>query len=304
MERALGKFESLFSCSVGGGRSYRMTYPAGYLRYLESLGECRCIVAEKDDKIIGMLGGVLLRMRAPDGGERPVVFVEEVKLLPAMQRTGALWPLLDRFQPWALSRSDITMSVVLEETPIKPSAYTGRAGIVPFRDVSKTMVLRVPSTDNRLQPGDDRFVVTDADGSERHRELTTGRYAVLSGGAEQRSVMPPVWLVHPKGTACGRLEDRRKVRQVTMDDASELRPLFLGSFAFRDADAGVELILVALRRCARLGYTALRMAVSLEEFQGLANITGRQQGISALPASVYATGVTTDAPWNLSGLEI
>ena len=82
LAHALAGFGSLFSCSVGGGRSYRMTYPTGYLRYLESLGECRCIVAEKDDKIVGMLGGVVLRMRLPHGGERPVVFVEEVKLLP------------------------------------------------------------------------------------------------------------------------------------------------------------------------------------------------------------------------------
>jgi hypothetical protein len=304
LARALAGFEALFSCSLGGGRTYRMTYPAGYLHYLESLGESRCFAAEKNGQIIGMIGGAVMRLRLPSGSEQAVVFVEEVKLMPAVQRTGALWPLLDQFQPWALARSDLVISVVLDETPIKPSAYTGRAGIVPFREVSRLMVLRVPAGADGLKPGDDRFVAPEAVGAECHRQLTTGRYAVLSDGAEQRSVMPPVWLVHPRGTACGRLEDRRKVRHVTMDDGSELQPLFLGSFAFRDADAGMELVLLALRHCARLGYTALRMAVAMEDFQGLVRISGRRQDILAITASVYATGVTTDAPWNLSGLEI
>jgi hypothetical protein len=148
------------------------------------------------------------------------------------------------------------------------------------------------------------MVGTDGIGRECHRHLTQGRYTVLSQGAGTRSMMEPVWLVHPSGAACGRLEDRRKVRQVTVDDGSELRPLFLGSFAFRDARAGVELVLAALRHCAAFGFTALRLAVTLEEFQQLRQAAGRTEGIHSIPAAVYATGVTGDVPWNLSGLEI
>lgn len=302
--KALAEFESLFSCSLGGGRSYRMTYPAGYLRYLQSLGESCCIASETKGRIVGMIGGAVLRLRVPNGDECPLVFIEEVKLLPEMRRMGTLWPLLSRCQQWALSKSDLMISVVLDETEIKPSAYTGRAGLVPFRELSKIIVLRIVPGPDRPHPAADRMVGTEGIGRECHRHLTRGRYTILSQGAEHRSVMKPVWLVHPSGAACGRLEDRRRVRQVTVDDGSELRPLFLGSFAFRDARAGVELVLAALRHCAAFGFTALRVAVTQEEFQQLRQAAGRTEGILPIPAAVYATGVLEVAPWNLSGLEV
>ena len=81
-----------------------------------------------------------LYLRQPDGSERPIAFIEEVKLVPAARRGRALLPLLQGVQEWVLDRADASLSVVLDETEVKPNSYTGRLGIKPFREVSRIAV--------------------------------------------------------------------------------------------------------------------------------------------------------------------
>ena len=167
------------------------------------------------------------------------------------------------------------------------------------------MVVRLPVTPGEgTHREDGRFLARREEGEQLYKRLARGRYAVLGGAPEARSVAPPEWMAHPGGLACARFEDRRKVRQLIADDGSELRPAYLACFAFHDPQAAVDLIVAALHRAEPLGYRALRFSLPPADLAMLQRVLGPGV-IEGNGGSIFATAAAnTGALWNLNAAEI
>ncbi len=246
-----------------------------------------------------------MNLLLPEGGTRPAVYIADVKLLPAEQRKLTTARLLQKGIEWGRTKCDLWFTVTMDGTPQKPPDYTGRAGIPPFSEAGKLMVVRVPvNAGGGAHPSDDRLVAPREKGVALFKRLARGRYAVLGGSPEARSVSPPAWLAHPNGLACARFEDRRKVRRLIADDGSELRPAYLSCFAFQDPRAAVDLIAAGLARAGALGYRALRFCMPPADLAKVQSVLGPGV-IQGSGGAVFATAsAKRGALWNLNASEV
>ena len=303
-QRALGEFESMFLSPFAPGRFLRIDYGSDRTAFIRTLGESKCLAAEKDGQIVGFIEMALVNLLLPNGAARPAVYFADIKMLPDARKTIASGRILQKAAAWAGAKTDLWFTVALDDTPLKPPEYSGRAGIPAFSEAGRMMVVRLPvTTGDGMRPEDGRFLARYEEGEEIYRRLARGRYALLGGAPADRSVTPPTWLAHPGGLACGRFEDRRKVRRLIADDGSELRPAYLACFAFQDPQAAVDLIIAALRRAESLGYRALRLCMPPRDLVALQCVLG--PGVLAgTGATVYAFGAAQVAEWNISASEV
>src|SRR5262249_29169328 len=177
----------------------------------------------------------------------------------------------------------------MDGTRVTPERYTGRLGIPPFRELGNVMVLRL-STKSDGGRRDDRFLSAAGPTADCYRRLSAGRYASPGGDPAERSEIAPVWLTHPDGSACGRLEDTRRAKRLIADDGTEMRSAHLSAFAFRDLAAGVELLHEAIRRAGSLGFPALFVAVPAAEAAGIRAALPGVEAVAA-PATVFGAGL-------------
>jgi hypothetical protein len=188
----------------------------------------------------------------------------------------------------------------MDGTRASPSSYTGRLGVESFRAVGKVFVLRFAA----VQTGDDRCsTVPDAQGEERYRSLSACRYVAAGGDPAQRSESAPLWLVEPNGLACGRLEDTVRAKRLFDNDNNEMRSAHLACFAWRSAEAAMEVLHSARRRAAERGLGALFVAIAEQDMALLERALRGVDRVTA-PATIYAAGLPLDAPWNINTSEI
>jgi hypothetical protein len=251
------------------------------------------------------MDAALVRLLLPDGTERKSAYVADVKLLPAERRKVMTGRLLQAAMAWGWEESHFIFSVTLDVVPMKPVEYSGRAGIPPLSPVGRVVVVRAPVMyGDGLRLGDEAYLTQSAEGERAFLRMMRGRYALPGGMPWVRSTAPPVWLVHPGGGACGRFEDRRKVRQLIADDGTEMRPAYLSCFGCTERAAGVELIAAALRRAAELGYRALRLCVGPGDLP-LVREAAAGRDIQATGGNIYATEqAAPGAEWTLNASEV
>jgi hypothetical protein len=302
LARALAAFEEQFTYPLGPGRRFRISHGDDYPRFFRAIGEAACFVAERDGRVSGTLGAALRRLRSPDGGERPAVYLGDLKVGPDARGGPVLWRLASAAVAWAAGRADAAFGVVMDGTAVTPERYTGRLAVPAFQRLGGVAVLRVPTADAR-DPADDSLTAPAERGEARYRALTAGRYACPGGDPAERSQVVPAWLVRPDGSACGRLEDTRRAKRLFADDGAEMRSAHLSAFAYGDVSAGAALVAAARRRAGRLGFPALFAAVADREADGLCTALG-VPGVVRAPAAVYGTGLAAGALWNVNTAEI
>ena len=305
LQRGLDEFEAMFTVPFAPGRSYRIDYGSDRTAFIRSLGESKCLAAENEGRIVGFLEMALVNLLLPNGATRPAVYIADIKMLPEARATITTARILQKGIEWARARSDLWFTAALDGTPVKPPDYTGRAGIPKFSEAGRLTVVRLPvSAGDGQRETDGRLLARNGEGEELFKQLARGRCGVLGGGAEARSVEPPVWMAHPSGLACGRFEDRRKVRRLIADDGNELRPAYFSCFAFQDAEAAVDLIEAGLRRAESLGFRALRFCLPPGDLAMLQRVVG-PVAIHGNGGAVFATAKEeTGEIWNLSAAEI
>ena len=305
LQRRIQEFEASFVMPLGNGRAFRIDYGADRTAFIRTLGESRSFVAESDGRITGLIEMAMVDLLLPCGQTKAAAYIADIKMLPEARGSIATGRLLARASAWGVSNTDLAFTVTLDGAPIKPPSYTGRLGIPAFSDAGRLSVVRLPVTQaERMRPGDERMLAGDEEGEAVHRRLTQGRYALLGCASGLRSAEPPVWLTHPGGMACGRFEDRRKVRRLIADDGTELRPAYLSCFAFQDPQAAIDLILAALRRAGSLGYRAVRLCMPADDLALLQRVLGPGV-IEGTGGTVFATAAAeVKAPWNLNAAEI
>jgi hypothetical protein len=302
LARALTAFEVQFTYPLGPGRSFRVSHGDEYPRFFAAIGEAACFVAERRGCVLGTLGAALRRLALPGGGECPVIYLGDLKVAPSARGGMALPRLVRAAQDWAGGRADAAFGVVMDGTRVTPERYTGRLGIPPLRELGKVLVLRLGAA-NDGAGADDRFTATAAAADACYRRLSAGRYASPGGNPAERSEMDPVWLVHPDGSSCGRLEDTRRAKRLVADDGTEMCSAHLSGFAFQVRRAGVELLREALRRAGLLGFPALFVAVAAPEAEGVRTAL-EGVGAVAAPATVFGTGLEPFPFWNINTAEV
>jgi hypothetical protein len=302
LARALADFETQFTYPLGPGRYFRISHGDDYPRFFRAIGTAACFVAEREGRVLGTLGTAVRRLTLPEGSERSVVYVGDLKVAPEARGGMTLPRLVRAAQEWAASQADAAFGVVMDGTRVTPERYTGRLGIPAFRELGKVIVLRLPA----LRDGgrhDDRLASTDESAAACYQRLSAGRCASPGGNPAERSEIAPLWLLHPDGSACGRLEDTRRAKRLVTDDGTEMRSAHLSAFAFRDVRAGVELLRDALRRAGALGFPALFVAVPAAEADAIRTALEGVDAVAA-PATVFGAGLEPFPLWNINTSEI
>jgi hypothetical protein len=108
-------------------------------------------------------------------------------------------------------------------------------------------------------------------------------------------------LVHPRGTACGLLEDTTLAKRLHWEDRGEIRAAHLSCFAFSDAQDARELLDAALGEASRRGFDSLFVAVADPD---LGPLSGALPAAAASRAAIYARGLGAGAAWNISTSEV
>jgi hypothetical protein len=299
---ALAEFEAQFTYPLGPGRTFRISRGSDYPRFFRAIGQGASFVAEAEGRVLGALGMAVRPLALPDGSERLVAYLGDLKIAPAARGGWALVSLARSALAWAGPHVEAAFSVVMDGTPVTPVRYTGRAGLPAFRELGNVIVFRIATGDVPLEPAADHWVTTAAAGMECYRRLRAGRYACPGGQPAERSEIAPLALLDPEGSACGQLEDTRKAKRLLADDGSELLSAHLSSFAFRTSAAGAELLRVARSHAAERGFPALFVAVAAPEAEALREALGPIEMVAA-PATVYGTGLPAGA-WNINTSEI
>jgi hypothetical protein len=266
------------------------------------MGEGACFVAEREGMILGVMSAALRLLALPDGEERLVVYIGDVKIDPSARGGRTLPRLAAAVRQWAEGRAHAAFAVVMDGTAATPSRYTGRLGIPLFSELGKVLVLRLPTSGIPADP-DNRWITTGERGGACYLSLSAGRYACPGGNPAERSEMEPLWLMEPGGQACGRLEDTRLAKRLIADDGVEMQSAHLSCFAYRDRRAGLELLKLALRHAAGRGMPALFLAVAAPEADDFCRLLEGLGGVLA-PATVYGAGLAPGPLWNINTAEI
>ena len=336
LARALTEFEEPFTYPLGSDRSFRITHGDDYTLFFRTQGLGACFVAEHQGRVSGVMGTALRRIWMPDGRERVVAYLGDLKIAASARGGLVLARLAKAAEGWLRPKVDAAFGVVMGGTALTPRAYTNRAGIPGFDEVGRLTLLRLstkhlltdhqqrsaqppPGANPRFEtlPGRrpalqsmegsgqikaEGFVTTAKAGLACYQRLSRGRYACPAGDARARSQMAPVWLMHPDGTACGLLEDTRKAKRLVMGDGSELLSAHLSCFAYSSIVDAAELLEHALSFAVTMTLPGLFVAVIEQDAGELAASLPNIETHPA-PAAVYATGLDAGA-WNINTSEI
>jgi hypothetical protein len=302
LAKALADFEAPFTYPLGPGKFFRITHGEDYTLFFRAMGNEACFIAECQGCVAGVLCTAVRILWLPDGTKRKVAYIGDLKIAEEARGGTVLLRLARAAEAWLRPRVDAGFGVVMDGTARTPEDYTGRCGIPVFRDLGQLVVFRISVSDAcaKFNPG--CFQTAPEAGLACYRSLSLGRYACPAGQAEQRSQINPVWLTSPDGSACGMLEDTRKAKRLITGDGSELLSAHLSCFAYITVAMAAELIRVALRQVAGLGFPALFVAVVESDAQELREALHPLEVLAA-PATVYGTGLMAGS-WNINSSEI
>ena len=306
----LDQMERQFLYPLGPGRYFRISHSEDYPRFFRSIGEGICWVAERDGHPLGVLGAAIRTLGLPDGSQKQVLYLGDLKIIPSARGGMALPRLADAARRWVGKRVDAAFGVVMNGTTVIPAGYTGRLGIPQFTELGKVWVLRVMpgAHDPSISAFGELMAcgeVTMEAGTACYQRLTLGGYSSPGGTPAGRSLIPPVWLMDEPGNACGRLEDTRQAKRLISDDGIEIVSAHLSCFARQDARSGASLIWAALNRALKAGIPALFVATP--ETGGpelIARLESLGLAVIVAPATVFGTGCLSGPAWNINTAEI
>jgi hypothetical protein len=299
---ALGRFEERFRYPLGPGRTFRIVHGDDYPRFFRAMGAAACFVAEREGRVLGVIGVAVRQLILPDGTQCLAAYLGDVKIDPHARGGLVLSRLMGAAQRWVEPQTQTAFAVVMGGTAVTPDRYTGRLGVPPLVELAKVAILRLSITGPRLDSADG-WLASEAQGPDCYARLSAGRYACPVGDPQERSEMEPTWLLAPDGQACGLLEDTGRAKRLIGDDGMELRSAHLSCFAHRSPAVALRLLRIALGQASSRGFPALFVAVDAaqaEEFvRGLDGLE-----ITVAPATVFGTGLSAGQPWNINTAEI
>lgn len=303
LARALADFEAQFTYPLGPEHTFRISHGDDYPCFFRAQGDGACFVLENDGRVAGALGVAVRRLLLPDGKEHTVAYVGDLKVDPAARRGLTYLRLAFAAHSWVGARTEAGYGVVMDGTSVTPDAYTGQFGIPAARILGRLAIWQFRCSDAAPRADADRFLSTAEAALTCYRDLSRGRYAAVGARPDERSEMPPTWLLHPNGLACGLVEDTRRAKRLIADNGDELRSAHLSFFAWRTPVAGRELIETALVHAARWGHPALFVAVARQDAVPFGAALDGLQRVEAT-ATVYGSGLDEGSAWHINTAEI
>jgi hypothetical protein len=302
LAQALADFEAQFTYPLGPGKTFRISHGEDYPRFFRAQGDGVCFVQENAGRVVGVLGVAVRQLLLPGGEERTVAYLGDLKVDPAARRGFTYLHLAFAAMAWVGDRTESGYGVVMDGTAATPDTYTGRLGIPGARVLGHLVIWQLRCPAEAALRSSQEWLSSSEPVLGRYRELSRGRYAAIGARPQVRSEMPPTWLLHPDGLACGQVEDTRHAKRL-LSDEGELRSAHLSYFAWRTPAAGRELIDVALGQAARWGHPALFFAVAREDAAAFAPALAGLDGVEAT-ATVYGGGLEEGPAWNINTAEI
>jgi hypothetical protein len=300
---ALADFERSFRYPLGPGRFFRISHGDDYHAFFRAIGTAACFFAVDDGVVIGSIAVVIRRLGLPDGGERAVAYVADLKVAAGPRAGQTLVRLSRSARSWAGERTDVAFAVVMDGTRATPATYSGRVGIPAFDAIGALMILRLAINGARVSSTDGVYHVHARAAETRYLELCRGHYSSPGGEPATRSLMPATRLVATDGMATGLLEDTRRAKRLWADHGDEMVSAHLSHFAYASVPAGAALLREALRRSAALRYPALFVAVPADDADRFVAELGGIECVRA-PATVYGHGLPPGLLWNVNTAEI
>ncbi len=295
----LANFESAFTYPLGPGRTFRISHGTDYGRFYRSQGEAQVLALHHDDRVTGVMAAARRELRLPDRMRTPSIYLGDLKIAQADRGGLALLRLARGIQAWAGQATAIGWSVVMDGTAVGPRSYSGRLDIPALVPVARIVILRLP-----CQPGpaaDDWHAEADQ-AAACFAHLSCGSTHACHADRTARSRLPPVWLRHPLGQACGVLEDTLLAKRLWDDHGDELVSAHFGRFAWSNPAAGARCLTQARLRAAAYGYPALFCAVPESRLSELR--PGMGSDVTVTGATIHACGLPEGGPWIIDTAEI
>jgi hypothetical protein len=306
---ALEEFERTFNYPLGAGRSFRISHGRDYARFFRAIDAdsgAVFIAIGKDGRVRGTLGVAVRSVQFPDGECRRAAYLGDLKTAPGVGRGWALLRLGAEVTAWSKAHGAVVAyGVVMGGTGHQPSAYTGKLGIYPFRKVHDLTVLRIPAGASHTEP--DRMFETEVSVvEERFRILGKSAFVPHGGSSSLRSVIRPIALISPDGSACGVLEDTRQAKRLIEEDGSEMRTAHLSKFAYADLPSAIRLVRQALARCVSQSLaSAMFVAVPAGDTAAFLALLEDVSGVVQASAAIYGTWPDlAGEQWRISTAEI
>lgn len=302
MAAALAEFEKQFAYPLGSGSSFRIAHGRDYPRFYRAMGNNACFVAERTGEILGVLSTAQRTLSLPDGRQKEVAYIGDLKVAPGKPAGRIVLRLILRLRQWARRCAEAAYSVVMDGTQVTPLRYTGRLGIEPFIELAKLMILSIP-TPAAGRSNADSWGGDELPGPRFYRNLSRHSARCLESSPRMRSVMRPRWLVHPEQHAAGLLEDTRQAKRLVGINGEEMVRSHLSFCAWSDRASALALLQEALRCSADSGFDEMFVAVSPKEADSL--IAGLDvAGITRAPATIYGYGLDPGMNWSINTSEI
>ena len=105
LARALEEFESPFTYPLGPGKFFHITHGEDYTLFFRALGDSACFVAERQGRVVGALGTAVRQLWMPDGDERGVAYLGDLKIAPDARSGMVLLRLAQAAEAWLQPRA-------------------------------------------------------------------------------------------------------------------------------------------------------------------------------------------------------
>ncbi len=301
---ALENFEAEFRYPLGPDRWFTISHGEDYTRFFRAIGEARCFIARRGDRVVGVISVSHCRMRKTDGEWGTAAYISDLKV-NASGGGRCLLRLLRDAAEWA-RRTPLTpgFSVVMDGTARRPTAYSGRLGIRAYKELGKLMVLRIPTEPWAVNDSCNGWSKVSLERVRaRFAELTHDCLATDGGQPTLRSRMQAVGILLDGGEACGILEDTRRGKLLFQDDGREMISAHLSCFGYRRASDAARLLRVAARVCRRQRIPALFVCLPMPAGENVLALLPRP-GIVLAPATVFGAGFAVGQKWSINTAEI
>src|SRR5437762_3302074 len=100
LSRALMDFEAPFTNSLGSEKFFRISHGEDYTLFFRSQGSPACFIAEQEGRVIGTLGTAIRRLWLPDGTERTVGYIGDLKIAADVRGGTILLRLARAAEAW------------------------------------------------------------------------------------------------------------------------------------------------------------------------------------------------------------
>lgn len=293
---ALEEFEAQFRYPLGGEQSFSISHGRDYLTFFTAIGEPTLVVAAHRGRILGTISAALRTLRFPDGTERKVAYIGDLKIAPSARGGVVLARIMEAMHATLAGPANgMAYGVVMDGTGRIPPNYTGRIGVPTFSEVGRLCILKATTAGfAKRERGIDE--IAPDEWARIHERIAPRGYLPRGGNPALRSAMSPVFLASASGNAVGRIEDTRLAKHLFISPDNEIRAAHLTGFAFATAADGAELFQRAATICAEQEIPTLFAAVPESSAAAMQTAMGNAE-VLFVTATVFGCGLAGGDWW-------